>query len=163
MRWLFNNVILLLVYGAFIIAGALYLRGWLKYRGIESWPSVNAENVREGGSLDWIPSNGRYPTRIDSRFVEFQYSVDGQNYKSTNATPDGGGLPMSIIGEPPQAFRAFYKPSSPGIAVLSPTPYRGVGLMVTAAVSGILVLAHVWCGVADMLNDKQEAESGSGE
>ena len=160
MRWLINNSILLLVYAAFIIAGSFYLRGYLKYRGIDSWPSVSAEIVGGGGSLDSMPSGGRYggsSTTIDSRYVEFQYSVDGETYRSRTATADGGGLPVSIIGEP---WRAFYKPSSPNIAVLSPTPYRGVGAMVTAVFSGILVFVHVWCGISDALNHKQKGEQG---
>lgn len=142
-----RSSISLLVYAVFVVTGGDCLREYLKYRGIDSWPSVNAEIVGGGGSMSTIPTQSRYgmsSTTVDSRFVEFQYSVEGNVYR----TRASGGLPPSAIGEP---WRAYYKPSSPDIALLSRTPHRSAGLIVAAAFSGLIVLVHAWCGVSDMI------------
>jgi Protein of unknown function (DUF3592) len=165
MHWLIKNSILLLIYAAFLIFGGLYLRGWLRYRGVESWPSVNAEIVGGGGNLSSVPNQTRYgsgSTTIDTRFVEFQYSVEGKTYRSKTGSPDSGGLPAAIVGEP--SWKAFYKPSSPEIAVLSPTPFSGELFLFIAALSGIIVLVHIGCGVSDWLHSGRECEpTGAGD
>ena len=155
-RWI-NNSILLIIYAAFLITGGLCLRGWIKYHGIESWPSVDAEIVAAGGSWDTLPTQTKYggSIQIDSRFVEFQYLVDGKTYRSKTATPSGGGLPISF-----EPWKAIYKPSSPDIAVLSPVPLMEPGLIYTASFTGIIVLVHLWCALSDILAKKQPAEGG---
>lgn len=143
-RRVIDNPILLLVYLTFVISGGLYLHGFLKYRGVDEWPSANAEIVGGGGNLDSFPTQTRYgmsTTTVDSRFVEFRYSVGGTSYRSKTATPDGGGLPLNPLNRP---WRAFYKPSSPDVAVLSPIPYQGNGLLIAAVFSGMLVAGYLW-------------------
>ena len=144
MRRMLDNVILLAVYLIFVISGGLYIRDFLKYRGIDSWPSVSAEILGGGGNVVSFPTQTRYgmnTTTIDSRFVEFRYSVEGKSYRSKNATPDRGGLPLNPFNRP---WRAFYKPSSPDIAVLSPVPFQGTGLLVTAIFSGMIGMGYLW-------------------
>ena len=162
MRWLINNSILILIYATFIVAGSLYIKGFIIYRGIDSWPSVDAEVVGAGGTVISVPTQTRYgasSSTIDSRFVEFRYSVEGQLYESNKATPDGGGLPINPMNQP---WRAFYKPSAPDIAVLSPIQFRGTGLLVTAVFSGIIVLVHLWFTVPSLLARIRQAEQGGG-
>ncbi len=138
MRRVIDNSILLLVYLAFVISVGLYLHGCLKYRGVDAWPSVSAEIIGGGGNVVSFPTQTRHgmnTATVDSRFVEFRYSVLGKSYRSKSATPDGGGLPLNPLNRP---WRAFYKPSSPDVAVLSPDPYQGNGLLIAAvALSGI--------------------------
>ena len=157
-----NAVILALIYAVFIIAGGLYLRGWLKHREIDKWPSVDAEIVGGGGSLVSIPGSGRYggsnSNTMDTRYVEFEYSVDGRTYRSKTATPDGGGLPLYPGDEP---WKAFYKPSSPEVAVLSPIPYQGIGFLVTALFMGTIVVVHLWFTVPELL-EKQPEQGADG-
>jgi hypothetical protein len=147
MRNLIRKSIVFLLYMVFIVTGCICLRQHLRYVGIDSWPSVNAEIVGSGGGMHTIPTHGRYgmsSTTIDSQFVEFQYSVGGKVY----TTKVSEGLPPRAIGEP---WRAYYKPSSPDIALLSRSPHRSAGLIVVATFSGIFVLVHAWCGVSDRL------------
>ena len=162
MRWLINNTILILIYATFIVAGGLYLRGIIIYRGIDSWPSVDAVVLRAGGTMISMPTQTRYgvsSSTIDSRFVEFHYTVEGQLYQSNKATPDGGGLPINPMNQP---WRAFYKPFAPDIAVLAPIPFQGTGLLVTAVFSGIIVLAHLWFTVPSLLAGIRHAEQNGG-
>lgn len=159
MRWLIHNSILILIYATFIVTGILYLQGFMNYRGVDSWPSVDAEIVGSGGRVISVPSQTRYGSRtstIDSRFVVFRYSVDGQVYTSNKATPDGGGFPLNPMNLP---WRAFYKPSSPNIAVLSPIPFQGIGLLVSAIFSGCIVIVHLWLTVPPLLTKNHKTES----
>lgn len=154
MRWVINNSALLLIYAAFIISGGGYLRGVLKYGSVESWPSVEAEIVDLGGDVISFPTQSRFgfsSTLIDSRFVEFRYSVEGNTYRGTAGTPDGGGLPINPWNQP---LRAFYKPSSPEVAVLAPVPFKGTGLLAAAGFSGILVLGHLWFTLPSVIAKK---------
>ncbi len=41
-------------------------------------------------------------------------------------------------------WRAYYKPSSPEIAVINPIPYQGTRWLGTAAISGLFVLVHLY-------------------
>jgi hypothetical protein len=144
MRRVIDNSILLLVYLAFVISVGLYLHGCLKYRGVDAWPSVSAEIIGGGGNVVSFPTQTRHgmnTATVDSRFVEFRYSVLGKSYRSKSATPDGGGLPLNPLNRP---WRAFYKPSSPDVAVLSPDPYQGNGLLIAAVFSGMLVAVYLW-------------------
>ena len=140
-----HSLLLLLIYGAFAVSGGCYVKGMLIYRGVESWPSVEATIVGSGGREVVVSAPTRYDptgtTRIDSRFVEFQYLVEGKFYRGISITPDGGALLPNHRDEP---LRAFYKPSSPDIAVLVPVPFRGTGFLSTAGFTGILVVAHLW-------------------
>lgn len=154
MRWLIKHSILLLVYVVFTVSGSLCLHEYLKYRGIDTWPSVNAEIVSAGGGLNTIPTQSRYgagTTSIDSRFVEFQYTVEGKVYK----TKTSGGVPPIVMGEP---WMAYYNPLSPDIALLSRTPNWSAGLIITAAFTGLIVLVHVWFEGADVIKRVKEGE-----
>ncbi len=158
MRWLAKNWILLIIYSTFAISGGLYLRGVTKYRSVDTWPWVGAEILHVGGARDSVPTQtmfGLGSTTIDSRVVEFRYSVEGQSYRSKMATPDGGGLPLNPLGRP---WRAFYDPSSPEVAVLAPVPFRGTGFIVTAAFSGVFVALHLWFAVPGSFRREPKAE-----
>ncbi len=162
MRWLINHAILVLIYATFVVAGSLYLRGFILYRGIDTWPSVDAEVVRAGGTMVSVPMQTRYGARsstIDARFIEFRYSVDGKVFVGNKATPDAGGWPINPTNRP---WRAFYKPGSPDIAVLEPIPFRGTGFLITAVFTGVIVLVHLWFTVPSLLAKIQKTEPGGG-
>jgi hypothetical protein len=145
-----DNLFALLICMTFVIFGVLYLCGFIKYRGVDSWPSVSAEIVGGGGDVVSIPTQTRYgmnSTTMDSRYVEFRYSVEGKSYRSKTATPDGGGLPFNPLQRP---WKAFYKPSSPDVAVLSPIPYQGTGFLIAAVFSGMLVMGYLWFAISEI-------------
>lgn len=128
----------------FIASSGLYLHGWLKYRGVESWPSVGAEIVRSGGGSIFVPTQGGTGSGtkiVDTSFVEFEYSVNRKTYRSNTATPNRKGL--SLVGLRPP-WNAFYKPSSPDVAVLAPHPYSGRHWIFIATVTGIMTLMYCW-------------------
>jgi hypothetical protein len=133
-----------LIYGVFLGSAGSYLVNVIRYRGVQFWPSVSAELLRaESGSV-MTPVQTRYGSGeivTDTGYVEFRYTVDGVTYRSTRSTPDGGGLLMDPFNRP---LRAYYNPSSPEVAVLSPIPYQGVAAGYTAAFTGILVAIHLW-------------------
>lgn len=142
-RWLKDNYFLLLIYSAFIVSVGLYFRGFTKYRGVETWPSVPVEILSAGGEVitqSRISRGGYTTTAVDARFVEFRYTVEGRDYIGTNATPDGGGVPSSYGNRP---LAAYYDSSSPDVAVLFPVPFRGTGYLVVSGFLGILVAAHL--------------------
>jgi len=156
MRNSISRLLLVTVYAVFIVAVCLYVRKSFKYRGVDTWPSVEAKIVGGGGGMFTVPNTGRYgtgSTTIGSSFVEFEYFVAGHRYSSKTASPNGGGLPPQIPGE---SWKAFYNPSSPDIAVLSPMPYFGVGLLVMAGFSGIVVLPHLWTTIPDILTRRKK-------
>jgi len=161
-HWSINHSLLLLIYATFVVSGGCYLKGVLTYKSVESWPSVEAKIVGSGGEEISVSTPTRYDftstTTIDSRFVEFVYSVEGKAFRSISATPDGGFLFPNPRNEP---LRAFYKPSSPDIAVLTPVPFRGTGLLITAGISGILVVAHLWFTIPALMAKKLRAEPGA--
>lgn len=160
--WAINHSILLLIYASFVVSGGCYLKGVHTYQGVESWPSVEAKIVGSGGDVVSVSTPSRYDftstTTIDSRFVEFQYSVGGNSFRSISVTPDGGYLFSNSRNEP---LRAFYNPSSPDIAVLTPVPFRGTGLLITAGFTGILVAAHLWFTIPAVIAKKLRAEPGA--
>jgi hypothetical protein len=160
--WAINHSLLLLIYASFVISGGCYLKGVLTYQGGESWPSVEAKIVGSGGDVVSGSTPSRYDftstTTIDSRFVEFQYSVGEKSFRSILATPDGGFLFPNPQNEP---LKAFYKPSSPDVAVLTPVPFRGTGLLITTGFTGILVVAHLWFAIPALLAKKIRAEPGA--
>jgi len=160
--WAINHSLLLLIYASFVVSGGCYLKGVLTYQGVESWPSVEAKIVGAGGDVVSVSTPRRYDftstTTIDSRFVEFQYSVGGSSFRGISATPDGGFLFPNSRNEP---LRAFYNPSSPDIAVLTPVPFRGKGLLSTAGFTGILVAAHLWFTIPAVIATKIPAGPGT--
>lgn len=144
MRWVKDNLFLLVVGAIFVTSSGIYLRGWLRYRGVESWPSVGAEVIRSGGTSFSVPSHsstGSSTATVDTSFVEFEYSVNGKTYRSNTATPNRKGLSLAGL-QPP--WKAFYKPSSPDIAVLAPLPYDGRRWIFIATVTGIMALMYCW-------------------
>jgi len=158
MRWLFKNealLMLVILLVPFSVTLGLYVRGVLKYRDIESWPSVEARIIRSGGTKTSVLFNTRTGTRtqiIDSTFVEFEYSVDGEFFRSNRATPDGGDLLPKPWSEP---WRAYYKPSSPEVAVLNPVPYQGNGLLFASVFLGILWVTHLCVALPDIIHHRQ--------
>lgn len=164
MRWLWKNPMLGLVCVLFMVSTGFYVRNRIKFWDVENWPSVNAEEVRESGSVDSVPVQTRTGSglmRIGTLSVRFQYKVQGILHHGELASPDGGGLPLnpttregkmdsggepmsSLKGTPLAPWRAYYKPLSPEIAVINPIPYQGTRWLGTAAVSGLLVLVHLY-------------------
>jgi len=147
LRWISRYSPLILIWVTFGISGTIFVRDFVKYRGVESWPSTGAEIISTGGTIVSHPVQTRYgmgSTTSDSRFVEFEYSVAGRSYRSHMASPDGGGLPINPLNQP---WRAFYRPSSPDVAVLMPLPYRGYGYLITAIFSGMIALGSLWFGL----------------
>jgi hypothetical protein len=96
-------------------------------------------------------------TTIDTSSVEFEYFVEGHRFISQSASPNGGGLPPQILNE---SWKAFYNPSSPDIAVLSPIPYMGFGLMAIAGFSGFIVLVHLWTILPDFFAKQNSTKQG---
>ncbi|MCF7675556.1 MAG: DUF3592 domain-containing protein [Akkermansiaceae bacterium] len=164
MRNIISRSILASVYAVFFVAVGLYAHRSFKYRGVDTWPSVDAKIVGGGGGMFTIPTSGRFgtgSTTLDSSFVEFEYFIDGQRYISKTSSPNGGGLPPQGLNE---SWKAFYDPSSPDIAVLSPTPYWGAGLLVIAGFSGIIVLTHLWTTLPELLTKQKQTEQvGDGD
>ena len=152
MRKIALNGGLFFIYGMFVIFLCLYLRGVIRYRGVESWPSVSAEVIRVGGERVSFPITNRSgigsSATIDARFVEFSYTVSGESYQGTMASPDGGGLPLNPFGQP---WRAYYKPSAPEIAVLNPVPFEGLELFTFSVVFGLLIGGHLCFSIPDLL------------
>lgn len=155
MRKLFRRFILSSAYAAFILSFFLYFHESLKYRGIEAWPSVDARIVGGGGGINTFPGGGKFggSTTIDNRWVEFEYFIEDHRYVSKTARPNGGGLPLEPMHG---AWKAFYNPSSPDVAVLSPIPYSGVGLIIVAGCSGSIVLAHLLSALLKILKNKTQ-------
>jgi hypothetical protein len=154
LRWLGANFFLLVIYGTFPIAAAIYVRGRITYEGVEQWPSVEATAVRETGSLLSGPNGGSKggPSTIDSRSARFEYTVNGRTFTGDHFSPDGGG----VQGPGPEdSWRAYYNPSSPEIAVLNPVPYKGYGAFAAAIVTGIMAGAHLYCAIGDFLNRRR--------
>jgi hypothetical protein len=164
MHWIRAHVCLILIYGTFMIAGSSWLAQRIRFHGVQDWPSVNAENVRSG--MNTYPMRSEYwdgsRTRwIESSYVLFEHSVDGQFYESDLATPDGGGLPLNpIFTSVDQAgrrtttqeqWKAFYNPASPSTAVLLPTPYEGMPWLYTTLVCGLLIAIHLACVLPEKL------------
>ena len=138
------NPAITLIYATFALSVGLYVRGAIKYKNIESWPSVEAEVIGGGGRVISAPTQNRFGSsfvNIDARFIEFRYSVEGTTYRSTTATPNGGGVPLSPLGG---SWRAYYNRSSPHIAVLSPVPFDGTGLIALSGFSGVLIFGHIF-------------------
>lgn len=144
-------LMVILIYGTCIAAGYYWLSQWVRFRDVADWPSVEARMVGQKGGRFSYRSESREGARtgiVDATFVTFEYTVDGRTYPGHLATPDGGGLPLNPFGEP---WRAFYKPETPELAVLSPTPYEGTGWLMTALVSGMLVVIHLCFTVPDLV------------
>jgi hypothetical protein len=139
-----------LFYVVFLASLGFWLYQWNLFREVESWPWVEAKLV--DSASEYLPF--RLETRTGSRVsgvlleaVEFGYVVDGIPYQGDLGTPDGGGVKHSIEVTPDfqlkRELRAYYKPDQPELAVLSPEPYAGLGLLAIATTVGIPVLVHL--------------------
>jgi hypothetical protein len=144
MRCIRSNLILILIYATFVVAGACDLFQRILFHDVENWPSVSARILNSGGGHVEVRSEwwtGPRTGSVDTSYVEFEYSVDGQIFRSERGTPNGGGLPHNMFNEP---WKAFYKPASPEVAVLAPIPYRAGGWLLATLVSGLVVITHLW-------------------
>ena len=151
MRKAHFNALLALIYATFAFAGAheIYLR--IRFHDVQNWPSVPARIVSAGGGAirvrnDWwsAPRTGM----VDASHVEFEYSVGNKTYRGDRGSPNGGGLPMNVFNEP---WRAFYKPTSPHVAVLAPVPYQAGGWVLATFVSGVVEITQLWFVVPEWL------------
>lgn len=149
MRWLSRNWFLLLIYAALVVSLSAYIDGRLTYRGLESWPSVDAEIMGFGGSVTTIPGQGRYGvsnSTMDTRFTQFRYSIEGREYANDTVSPNENALPLNPFNRP---WRAYYNPENPETAVLIPVAYRGTNLLVLVSLSGLFVILHLWFTVSE--------------
>ncbi|RYD43196.1 MAG: DUF3592 domain-containing protein [Verrucomicrobiaceae bacterium] len=147
MRWLNDHLFLLVISGVCATASGIHFHKAMKYRGVESWPSVSAEMIRSGDSEATVPTQtytGPSQITVDLGFVEYEYVVDGQTYRSTSASANGGGVRSSGAGKP---WRAYYKPSSPDIAVLSPVPFEGHFSAGIAVMTGLMTVICAWFSI----------------
>jgi hypothetical protein len=130
-----------LIYSIFLLSLGLYLRARVIYKGIESWPSTEATLIGSGGDLRSTTSMSRVGLSthaIDTRYLEYEYIVEGKLYRSSRMRADGG-LPTQTDS----TWRAYYNPSVPEISVLDPTPYQGSDLLSLAGVFGVLAGVHL--------------------
>lgn len=152
MRWIRSSLGLILIYGTCIVSSTYWTGQWVRFRGVENWPAVDAR-IKDQGSVS-IPyqyeyKDGHHRGAIDASFVTFDYTVAGRTYVSKLATPDGGGLPMNPFNTP---WKAFYKPESPATAVLAPVPYQGTGWLLTALISAIFIAVHLFTAAPDLID-----------
>jgi len=148
-----RHAFVLLIYSAFLVSGAEYLRGFFNYRGIESWPSVEAEVMGSGGGVlqsQYQGALGAQLTQVDSSFVEFRYVVAGQIYEVR--TPDH----VQFRPEPDGQWRAYYNPAEPEVARLAPIRFRDHGWLTIAVFTGVFVAAHLWFTLPDLVRRSPE-------
>jgi len=150
MRWLRSNSGWLILYGIFFVSAGNYACRAIRYSGVETWPSVEARNLSQTGTMDRYSFPARYGQSLsverDGRVLNFDYTVDGRTYSGHRFSPDEGGAPdgWQTVG-----WRAFYKPSAPERAVLHPAPFVGIGWFLFGTISGLMVLVHAGCAVDD--------------
>lgn len=148
-RWLRAHGFILGIYATFVICLTFYIHRSITFQDVESWPWVPALIVDAGGELASVPfysRSGSNMTTIDTRFVEFTYSVNGKLFRGNRVSPDGRGFPANPSAP---GSRAYYKPSAPEIAVLIPTPFEGTGLLFAIVLLGLLIITHLWFTVPD--------------
>lgn len=83
---------------------------------------------------------------VDHTWQGYEYEVGGRVYHGDRYSPDArgdGGNPQYRAGGSERGVLAFYKPSDPSIAVLSPETYGGVISLFVICLSGIMVVAHL--------------------
>ena len=168
MRKLKSFMGLHLFYGFFLFSMTWWVVHKIKFHGVENWPKVPAiilESRESSVPYRRETFTGSQSTSLNVSYVKFEYVVDGQVYESGLGTPDGGGLPSRpiIIGfsDKPwnESWDAFYKPSSPDLAVLSPVPYEGGTWLIIALVTGIPMVAHLSCKIFDFIQKWRESKT----
>lgn len=163
MRWIKTHFLLLVIYGGFFTAVGQFVPPWIRYAGVEDWPSVPATVTGESGDSGSYRTQGSWGMQgahfYDNRQVHFHYEVAGRKYEGDHFSPDGGGL-----GGPWQDYpwRAYYKPSAPEIAVLHPKPYQGMAALLWMAITGVMVAVHLYCGATDFLKGRKKARKNGG-
>lgn len=151
LRKLEGLVTLRLFYALFFLSGGYWLWQTAKFHGVEEWPQVEAKILdHKDQSLPFIRAwyTGDQVGSVDASSVIFAYVVKRQVYESRLATPDGGGLPGRYGDEP---WKAFYKPGSPDLAVLSRVPYRGNLLMAVATTCALPVGVHFYFWLVEVI------------
>lgn len=127
-----------------------FVRNKLRYAQVTSWPSVpvtirSLANHSVSLPRHFSRSGQLTGGSVGYNAVRFEYTVDGKAYQGTRPSPDDEIRPnpfsAGVAGAPPEppAFRAYYLPEDPAVAVLFPLPYQGTGLLATAIVSGGLL------------------------
>lgn len=140
-------------YGVVLLCFGYWLFQWQKFRGVENWPKVEARIITHDSYS--IPY--RLETRTGSRsgatsggYVTFEYLVNGRTYQSSFGSPNGGGLPAPAIriegfrAIPDNSWHAYYKPGEPGLAVLSPEPYKGTVWLAIGTTCAFPVILHLF-------------------
>lgn len=135
------------VWTAFLVMAFDCVGKHLKYRGVETWPSVEAalldawSGTHTVSTVSYGKSGQSGGTSVEFGGVHFQYTVNGVRYDGHTATPDGHRLPSKKPFEP---WRAYYDPESPGTAVLGPYPYHGGFLPMVLCVTGAFLAMHLY-------------------
>lgn len=139
-------LLLMGIYLAFFLSAALYFYRRSVYADVKSWPSVEAFNVRETSFSQWIGTPGfRSGRQVSMDSVRFEYRVGGESFLGRRASANGGGLPSLMPGE---SRRAYYRPESPEIAVLSQREFDGEDYWLAMFASGMLVAGHLWFSIS---------------
>ena len=149
--WIGDNwLVSVTFYLLFICTSGTYVINRIRYAGVEDWPSVGASILREKGEefrIQGQGSRGLTTSIVDTRTVQFEYSVAGRKYTGIRISPDGGSGYSNPLRQPD---KAYYKPSDPAIAVLYPTGYSGSGLLAGALLCGVIVGVHLYFTLADL-------------
>ncbi len=149
-------------YGVMLLSFGWWFFHWQKFRGVENWPEVEAKILEHDSYSFSVPSasyTGTSTRSVSGSYVTFEYVVEGKVYQSSYGSSNGGGLPhRPFIGEIPdrpwnESWDAYYKPGEPGLAVLSPVPYKGGIFLVIAAVCAIPVLVHLCFFMAEKIGE----------
>lgn len=144
------------IYVIFLIPLGIYIKERTKFKAVETWPSVPANILRSGGAVRSTPAHSRtgpYSFALDTRYVEFQYVVAGENFTQRNVTPDGTSQHFFAVDT--ASPRAYYSPQDPATAVLIPVPFQGTKLLTIAIFSGPLAAFHLWFSVRGLRERKR--------
>lgn len=154
-------------YGVMLLCFGYWFFQWQKFRGVETWPKVPARIVAH----DSYSVPYRVETHTGSRSgshsggsVTFEYVVGGRTYQSSYGSPNGGGLPVVFdFGEDSdrpwnESWDAYYKPSEPGLAVLSPVPYKGIAFLAIGTVFALIVSVHLFFLIVGKMSRTQARE-----
>lgn len=138
-----------LLYVLFFFTAGSWLLKAVKYHGVEEWPSVEARSIEYGGDVESYPGYSKWghsATVRDSRWVSYEYEVNGVLFRGATAGPDLKDHPREVRNA---GVKVFYKPTDPATSVLTASPYEGTTLLLIAMLSGCAAVVHAWCFFAD--------------
>ncbi|MGB0991007.1 MAG: hypothetical protein ACPG32_00890 [Akkermansiaceae bacterium] len=158
---------LFLIYVVFLTSLVIFCFKKHRYSGVETWPSVLAENV-DITTLSF-PSRGdsHYGTKPHTtetyEILHFSYTVEGVSYRGNTSNANDEAIQRPLLYLPNQEtsldsnhngsvpfhvellpWRAYYHPENPHIAVLEPVPYQGTVAILLMVFAGIIMVVHFW-------------------